>query len=313
MGYNIGEVTGYAGGPSDWTMTADLSDPSVTTVTGDFDLVSLVTGQSVGEANSYSIAQFSANFGTYTNNFVLNPDGSFSFDIDRQAVIQSGVDQTVSFTIVGRTGSQSDDDTVTVTLLICLAGGTLVKTEKGQVPVEDLRVGDLVPTVDDGMQRIRWVGSRSLTAGDLQDNPNLRPIRITAGALGDGRPKQDLLVSPQHRVLIGDWRVQLFLGEDEALVPAKGLVDGQNIYVDDTVEDVDYYHVLFDSHQVIFTNGTPTESFHPADYSLGAIDADMRAELLELFPEIEADSGYRMTARFVARVKEAKLLTQVEI
>ena len=309
MGYNIGEVTGYDGGPSDWTLEVDLSDPSVTMVTGDFDVVSLFTGESVGEADSYSITQFSANFDTYTNNFVLNPDGSFSFDIDRQAVIQSGSDQTISFTILGTSGADQDDDTVTINLLICVARGTAVQTDRGEIPVENLSAGDSVRTLDDGFQQIRWVGSRAVSAEELEEKPNLRPVRISSGALGDGKPVRDLVVSPQHRVLVGDWRAQLFMGQDEVLVPAKALVDGKSICVDCSIDEVEYFHILFDGHQVIFTNGAATESFHPADYSLSAVSSETRSELLELFPDIENEAGFRSTARPVARVQEARLLS----
>ncbi|GGH31553.1 VCBS repeat-containing protein [Cribrihabitans marinus] len=309
MGYNIGEVSGYAGGPSDWTLTVDLTDPSATIVTGDFDVISLISGNSVGEADSYAASGFSANFGTYTNNFTLNGDGEFSFDIDRQAVFQSGVDQTVSFTITGTSGANSDDDLVTVTLLVCVAGGTLIETATGPVAVEDLAEDDLVVTRDCGLQPVRWVGCRRLGAEELRHRPELRPVRLSAGALGAGRPERDLLVSPQHRVLLSDWRAQLFYGQDEVLVPAKALVDDDRIRVDTEIRAVDYYHVLFDRHQVIRTNGAETESFHPADYTLRAIDPAARAELLALFPSLAArPGGYGPTARYVARIAEARFL-----
>lgn len=311
MGFNIGEVTGFGGGPSDWTLTVDLNDPSVTSVTGDFDQVSLFTGQSVGEADSYVANNFSANFGTYTNNFTLDADGIFSFDIDRQALFQSGSDQTVSFTIVGTSGANSDDDTVTVTLLICVATGTLIDTASGARPVESLVPGDRVHTHDNGLQRLRWIGSRALSDRDLAAQPHLRPIRIAAGALGQGRPLRDLFVSPQHRVLLSDWRAQLLFGQDEILIPAKALVNGRTITVQPGTGGIEYHHLLFENHEVILTEGAPTESFHPCDYSLGAIDRPARDELFRLFPELRTDAGFGPTARPVARVAEARLLSDV--
>jgi Hint domain len=311
MGYNIGEVTGYGGGPSEWSLTVDLTDPSATTVSGDFDVVSLLTGGSTGEADDYSIIGTSANFDTYTDNFVLNADGTFSFDIDRAAVFASDANQTVSFTILGTSGGQSDDDQVSVTLLICVARGTEIRTANGRRPVETLQPGDWIPTLDNGSQPIRWIGSRLLEAEELRRNPQWHPIRIKAGALGRGRPRRDLRVSPQHRVLLSDWRAQLFFGVDEILVPAKGLVDGQKIRWEQEDSEIEYFHILFDTHQVIYTEGSLTESFHPTGFSLRGVDPEARAELLALFPELDEDDGtYGPAAKYVAKVQEGLFMTQ---
>jgi VCBS repeat-containing protein len=312
MGYNISEVSGYGGGPSDWTLTVDLSDPGVTTVSGDFDVVNVFNGNSQGEADSYAGSNFDASFNLYASNFTIDGDGIFSFDIDRQAVFQSGADQTVSFTITGTSGANSDDDTVSVTLLVCVAKGTLIETSQGSVAVEDIAIDDQVITRDNGLKTVRWVGCRRLHKPDLMAHPDLRPIRIRAGALGNARPVRDLLVSPQHRILVSDWRTQLFFGQDEVLIPAKALVDQNAITVERNTASVDYYHILFDTHQIIYTDGAETESFHPADYTLGAIDTRSRDELFQLFPELSSDlAAYGETISYVARVGEARMLTRL--
>jgi VCBS repeat-containing protein len=312
MGYNIGEVSGYGGGPNNWTLTVDLSDPTVTTVSGDFDVTSIFGGASQGEADSYAGSNFDANFNLYARNFTIDGNGIFSFDIDRQAVFQSGADQTVSFTVTGTSGASSDDDAVSVTLLVCVAKGTLIETDQGPVPVQDISVGDQVITRDTGLQTVRWVGCRRLHKPDLMAHPDLRPVRIRSGALGSGRPVRDLLVSPQHRILVSDWRAQLFFGQDEVLVPAKALVDQHSITVERTAASVDYYHILFDAHQVIYTDGAETESFHPADYTLGALDIRSRDELFHLFPELRSDlSAYGETISYVTKVGEARMLTRL--
>lgn len=316
MGFNnISEVTGFDGGVDVWTLTVDLDDPSVSMVSGDFDSVNTQFNVNLGDAGvSYAITALSANFGVYTNNFVLNAaTGEFSFDIDRAAVIGSGADQVIEFQITGTSGNNADTDTVRITLLICVARGTRIRSAQGQTVVEDLQTGDWVATKDAGLQQIRWIGSRRLSQDELRDHPELRPIRIASGALGRGLPRNDLVVSPQHRILVSDWRAQLFLGEDDTLVPAKGLVNGTTVTVDTEARDIEYFHILFDSHQVIFTEGQPTESFHPADYSLGAIDADMRAEVLALFPSLAANhAAYGPTAHHVSKVKEARVIATAQ-
>ncbi|WP_019956564.1 Hint domain-containing protein [Yoonia vestfoldensis] len=316
MGFNnISEVTGFAGGIDQWTLTVDLSDPSVTMVSGDFDAVNATTGINQGDGGvTYTITSLSGNFGTYTNNFVLNAaTGVFSFDIDRAAVIASGTDQVIQFQITGRSGNTSDLDTVRITLLICVARGTHIRCAQGQRRIEDLKAGDWVATMDAGLQQVRWIGSRLLSQDMLRDHPELRPVRIAVGSLGAGLPRRDLVVSPQHRILVSDWRAQLFLGQDDTLVPAKGLVNGTTVTVDTAMTEVEYFHLLFDRHQIIFTEGQPTESFHPADYTLGAIDADMRAEVLTLFPALAQDHlAYGPTAHHVCRVKEAKVIATAQ-
>ena len=313
MGYNISEISGTftgagAGGLDDWRFTGDLSDPSLTIVSGDFNATSLA-GVDQGEApDGYVFSPLSTTgFGTLTFN---TTDGTFTFTIDRAAVIASGADQTVTFTVTGSDGPDSDTDTVTIELLICVVRGTLVETQRGRRPVETLVAGDLVRTRDCGLQPVRWIGSRRVSARELAADPSLRPIRIRQGALSPGVPSRDLLVSPQHRILIGDWRAQVFFGEDEILAPAKGLVNDHSVLVDHDPGDVEYFHVLFDRHQIILTEGAPTESFCPGPCSLAGLDRAAFGELVRLFPQFARDqAAYGPVARPSARVREAALMS----
>nr|AIA91314.1 CAZy families GT4 protein [uncultured Gluconobacter sp.] len=91
--------------------------------------------------------------------------------------------------------------------------------------IEDLRVGDLVLTKDDGPQPLRWISSRHVSAEMLAAHPNMRPIRIRAGALGEGLPLRDLIVSPQHRMLVRSKVAERMFGEEEVLVAAKHLLE----------------------------------------------------------------------------------------
>ncbi len=182
----------------------------------------------------------------------------------------------------------------------CFAAGTMIETEAGPKPVEQLEVGDRVLTRDHGMQPILWTGHRRTDGtGDFA------PIRFAPGALDNER---QLLVSPQHRMVITGWRAELFFGEDEVLVAAKHLVNGDTIHRL-PVPQVDYHHFLCDEHEIVLAEGLLSESFHPGDYIMMA-DAGIRDELLALFPELDPvpGKGGRVTARRVLRAVEAQLL-----
>lgn len=169
----------------------------------------------------------------------------------------------------------------------CFAAGTLIETRRGEVPVEKLAKGDMVLTRDNGYQPIRWVGHRKLDAAILQSVPELNPIRIRAGALGHGLPLRDLIVSPQHRVMISNARTREWFAKDEVIAAAVHMTIFEGITQLSSANGVTYFHILFDRHELVLSDGAWTESFQPADRSLAALDHDQRREILSLFPELE--------------------------
>ncbi|MDO5705043.1 MAG: Hint domain-containing protein, partial [Paracoccus sp. (in: a-proteobacteria)] len=168
----------------------------------------------------------------------------------------------------------------------CFTRGTMIDTPDGPVAVEKLRVGDLVMTRDNGAQPLRWVGGRSLSLLDLLASPNLRPVRIAKGSLGDGLPTADLCVSPQHRVLVRSVIAQRMFGTHEVLIAAKHLIGIDGIRFDRTARGVDYFHLMFDAHQVVVSNGAPSESLYLGPEMLKILGNAARAEILALFPEV---------------------------
>lgn len=193
--------------------------------------------------------------------------------------------------------------------IICFTPGAMITTPRGQVAVENLRMGDLVITADNGLQAIRWVGRKRMTGARLQAYPELRPVRIRKDAFGNGLPERDMWVSPQHRMLVRSERTALDYGETEALVPAKGLLNDLSVTIDYGLRETEYVHILFDRHEVIFANATPTESFHPGHHALDTIEDDARGELFEIFPELEQKpTEYGPTARLSLKVKETRSL-----
>jgi hypothetical protein len=157
----------------------------------------------------------------------------------------------IATTALGSGGTLAFWPTGTFTgALACFAEGTRILTEAGEIPVEDVAVGDLVPgQVSGQVRRVTWVGQRTV---DVKHHPrpwDVAPVRIRAGALAAGQPHRDLLLSPDHAVLV-----------DGALIPVRYLVNGATI-VQQRVARITYWHVELDRHDVLLAEGMPCESF----------------------------------------------------
>ena len=171
---------------------------------------------------------------------------------------------------------------------VCLTAGTLVETPLGDIAVEALSPGMVVTTLGGEQQIIRWVGRKQLSWSSLRSSPKLRPIRILAGALGDGYPRRDLLVSRQHRILVRSKIAERMFGVNEVLVAAIRLTELPGVFVDERVRSVEYVHLLFDQHEVILAEGTPTESLFTGPEALKSVGDAAREEILAIFPEVAA-------------------------
>lgn len=185
--------------------------------------------------------------------------------------------------------------------VICFARGTTIRTASGDRLIEDLVEGDLVQTMDNGLQPLRWIGSSHLGKPILELRPNLQPIEIAAGTLGNHQP---LTVSPQHRVLIEGKNAAEMFGEHQVFVPAKHLINDTTIR-SSALQEVEYFHMLFDRHEVVFANGAAAESLHPGLQATRSMTSAMRAEIYEIFPELELAETSRPLARRSLRRREA--------
>ena len=163
-------------------------------------------------------------------------------------------------------------------LLACFTHGTLIDTPDGSRPIEDLAPGDLVTTLVNGSKPLRWIGRWAVSRAEMLSRPELQPVLFDAGVLGNTRP---LLVSPLHRMLLNDWRAQVYFGEDEVLIAAKGLVNGRTIRQILPEDGVTYCQLLFDRHEVILAEGALSESLHPGEI---ALDEVRRREIEACFP-----------------------------
>ena len=130
---------------------------------------------------------------------------------------------------------------------------------------------------------------------------------IKAGAMANDR---DLLISPQHRMVVEGWKSELLFGEREVLAAAKHLVNNDTIYVKEGGE-VEYFHMLFDTHEIVFANGAASESFHPGEVGIAALTNEAREEVYVLFPELRDNvETYGPAARTSLKGHEAKVLAQ---
>ncbi len=193
----------------------------------------------------------------------------------------------------------------------CFTPGTLIATPRGEVPVESLRVGDKIITRDNGMQEIRWMGRKDLTWAELSVAPHLKPVLVRQGSLGNGLPERDMMVSPNHRLLVANDRTALYFDEHEVLVAAKHLISSKGIHSVDTA-GVSYLHFMFDRHEVVLGNGAWTESFQPGDLTLKGLGNAQRSEIFELFPELKTETGLESytAARKTLKRHEATLLVR---
>jgi hypothetical protein len=189
---------------------------------------------------------------------------------------------------------------------VCFVRGTRIRTARGEVRIEDLRPGDLIATLDAGLQPLRWIGS-SRIAG----RGRFAPVLVESGTLGN---REDLFVSPQHRILLQGWRAEILSGHPQVLAAAIDLVNGGTIR-QVQVAEVEYFHILFDAHQIVWSNGIPSESLHVSRGAVASLPSAQRAELQALFPGLfeEVAAAQVPAARATLRPYEARILADLSL
>ncbi len=232
---------------------------------------------------------------TYVGTTFYLADGSRAFTPTDGQVLQEGT--FVSSTFVNTQGPLDVGDLGPP----CFTPGTLISTPDGARAVETLKPGDLVLTADHGPLPLVWTGHTTVAA-----KGKLAPIRFEAGVLGLERP---LLVSPQHRMLIDDWRAPYFYGHSEVLIAAHCLVNGTTVTRVEG-EEVEYIHLLFKQHEIVIANGAKSESYYPG-HAVSRSERATQAEVLELFPELQGRGATPLkTARPVIRPRDGRLMAK---
>ena len=221
------------------TVTA-VGTPDPTTGTQSFS--ALISGSPSTLANGQTVS--GTILGNDISDFIIMGTAggtSGTFYVTNTAAQQPGVGNTATV--------QAANASVAFTPA-CYCIGTLIRTERGDVPVEDLVIGDRVVTLAGSLEPIRWIGTRSYQGRFLAGHSHLLPIRFKAGALGENVPERDLLVSPKHAMFLGG-----------ALVAAELLVNGTTVVREHGAIAVRYVHIELAQHGVIWAEGAASETF----------------------------------------------------
>jgi O-antigen biosynthesis protein len=230
----------------------DITNQSPSQVAGDFG----ATANALG-AGSYEFP------GSLNPQFAYAPDGTVTLDGNFSG----------KYFILTPDGHGGADLSVA-----CFVEGTLIRTESGERPIEQLQIGDRVQTLGGRAVPIRWIGRRHYSEESLAERRDRRPVLFRTGTLGGCVPRRDLRVSPEHALYL-----------DGVLVPASLLTDGISILPDDSVRAVNYYHLEFDGHEVIFAEGAAAESFVDDNSRRMFDNADEFADLYPNEPRRDAE------------------------
>ena len=283
------------GDASNWVIEMDGNSGAITVIEQSFSVegavnavlsfdMALRSNQPLSAGEGFRVDILDGN-GTLVQSQTYLPTLNIWEEVTVSVPLDAAGTYTIRFTEVGTNnslGALIDN----VSLLTCFTAGTLIDTPDGPRRVEDLRPGDLVLTLDDGPQRIVWVGRRTVSRRDMLRDQRLAPVTIAAGAFGPAQPRRDLMVSRQHRILRTGWLCELHFAEPEVLVPAHKLVNGRTVRHEPYPGAVTYVHFLCDRHQIVMADGLATESFYPSGQSLRGVEAEAQAELLLIFPEL---------------------------
>lgn len=231
---------------------------------------------------------------THINGIAVEPGDSVTLPtgeiitLNEDGTLQIQADDDVGTNVFSYQVSDAEGNTdigfvETTTTVPCFAKGTLISTNRGVVPVENLKKGMQVRTLLSGFKEIKWIGKVRTFSQEKH-----APIVIAGG---EGRP--DLKVSQNHKLLVSGAKPHLLFGEARLFVAAKHMINGKSIWLDQSKEEIVYFHVLLESHEVIKANGIWSESLNPGPLILSTMSPSAREEILAINPEANFSCGHQ--------------------
>lgn len=171
----------------------------------------------------------------------------------------------------------------------CFSKGAEISTPTGRRLVEDLRAGDSVLTEDGRTVTIAWIGASSYERRHAAREDRLRPVHLHAHAFGRGLPERELVLSPQHRIVVEGAACELLFGTERAFVVARHLT-APFASMPEPEADVTYFHVLLERHEILIANGLPCESLQPARQMIDALSSAARNGLKAVVDTLGAEA-----------------------
>lgn len=162
----------------------------------------------------------------------------------------------------------------------------MIESVEGGTAIETQKAGDLVMTKDNSAKLTSWRGHWSIGKDLLAKNPGFAPIRIKACAFGGNPPTTDPVVSPQYRIVIRSRIAHKLFDASEVLVATKQLVETEGIDICGDMDEVEYFHIPFDQHEIVFTDGAEAESLYTGQQTLKSVSPAARIEIFTLCPEL---------------------------
>jgi len=198
------------------------------------------------------------------------------------------------------------DSSVDNTSVICFASGSPIDTNMGERVVETLSAGDLVRTLDNGY--VHLIGVFSTPVGNQASD---QPILIPQGALCNGLPNSDSWLSPQHRLMVSSPVAERMFGEKEVLISAKAFLECDEVVQKPALENMRYYHLICERHEIVFSAGYPVETFFPGDYGLKMMSSTATGRRAARLVKLTNHERCKPARNFPKMLRQKKLIERM--
>ncbi|MGJ8547797.1 MAG: Hint domain-containing protein [Sulfitobacter sp.] len=231
----------------------------------------------------------------------------FSVNADQTALEAKAIRSLSLDSLSGNNYAGMNASRQTSNFAVCFTEGTLIRTPYGEIPVEQLKAGDLVETLDHGPQQIRWIGGRTVPS-----TGPMTPVMLHKGSLGSGLPYRDMMLSRQHRLLLANKIAARMTGSEQILLAAHYLIGMAGIASYGKRRLVTYWHFMCDAHEIVFAEGAPAETLYLGPEARKAMTSAALDEIIGLFPEL-ADPAFeiKQVRPDLARCKRKKMVSRL--